>query len=156
MTSRRAGVEFLRWSLLALAGVGGGFALGEMAAGTRLRAGVDGPASYSHLSANPDAMVPSESTLIPCPECTDSYGVGARLRADHESRMSDEFRELGAIDVESSLPDDPADDYRYGGRFPDAAPSASDKPMQPEIAPPTVAASDQAPADTMTTSTAEQ
>lgn len=135
--------------MLTLIGVGGGFALGEMAAGTRLRAGVDGPASYSRLSANPDAMVQAaDVALIPCPGCADSYGVAARLRAERDHRMSDEFRELGVVDVDSALPDDPADDYRYGGRFPDPASSAAVSLVQSDTAPVALPASTEVPADT--------
>lgn len=135
--------------MLMFVGVGGGFALGEMAAGTRLRAGVDGPASYTRLSANPDAMVQAtDAGLIPCPGCADSYGVAARLRAQRDHRMSDEFRELGAVDVDSSLPDDPADDYRYGGRFPDPASSAAVSLAQRDTAPAAIPASTEVPADT--------
>ncbi len=142
--------------MLAFVGVGGGFALGEMAAGTRLRAGVDGPASYSHLSANPDAMVQSaEGTILPCPGCADSYGVAARLRAERDHRMSDEFRELGAVDVDSAVPDDPVDDYRYGGRFPDPESGAAGVAAQRDAAPSALPASANPPADTMVSSTAE-
>jgi len=101
--------------MLALAGVGGGMMLGEMVAGTRLGAGVDEPASYSHLSANPDALVPQGEGAAPCPDCADSYGVAMRLRAHRDDRMSDEFRELGAVDLDPPLPADAGDDYRYGG-----------------------------------------
>ena len=135
--------------MLMFVGVGGGFALGEMAAGTRLRAGVDGPASYTRLSANPDAMVQAtDAGLIPCPDCADSYGVAARLRAERDHRMSDEFRELGAVDVDSSLPDDPVDDYRYGGRFPDPASRAAVSLAQRDTAPAAIPASTEVPADT--------
>lgn len=111
--------------MLALAGVGGGMMLGEMVAGTRLGAGVDEPASYSHLSANPDALVPQGEGAAPCPDCADSYGVAMRLRAHRDDRMSDEFRELGAVDLDPPLPADAGDDYRYGGRFPDPEPRAA-------------------------------
>ena len=135
--------------MLILIGVGGGFALGEMAAGTRLRAGVDDPPSYSRLSANPDSMVQAtDPALVPCPGCADSYGVAARLRAEHDHRMSDEFRELGAVDVDSSPPDDLSDDYRYGGRFPDPESSAANSLAQRDTAPVAVPASDETPAST--------
>lgn len=125
--SRHTGARFFRWSVLALAGVGSGMMLGEMASGTRQRADVGGPASYSHLSANPDALVAQGDAAAPCPDCVDSYGVAARLRADREDRMSDGFRALGAVDVE--IPPEPIDDgYRYGGRFPDP-PSAGEPPV---------------------------
>ena len=95
--------------------------LGEMAVGTRLGDGARDSASYSRLSANPDALVPGGDAPSPaCPGCADSYGVAARLRAERDDRMSDEFRALGAVDAEHMLAPEPTDDgYRYGGRFPD-------------------------------------
>jgi len=123
--SRDAGVWLVRLSALALAGVTGGIMLGEMAAGTRLGNRADEPASYSHLSANPDALVPQGDGAAPCPGCANSYGVALRLRADRDDRMGDEFRELGAVDVDPPILADAADDYRYGGRFPDPEPGAA-------------------------------
>jgi hypothetical protein len=157
VASRRAGLEFFRWSMLAVAGVCGGMALGEMAAGTRLQAGGDGSASYAHLSANPDALVPPGDATNPCPGCADSYGVAARMRAERDSRMGDEFRELGAVDVDvdTSFPADPDDDYRYGGRFPDPASPSGDGLAQRDELPAVVPASDTAPADTPMISTVE-
>lgn len=119
--SRHRDVRLFRWSALALAGVVAGMLLGEMAAGTRLRSGDGEPASYSHLSANPDALVAQgDGGIVPCPGCADSYGVAVRLRANRNGRMSDEFRELGAVDVDPPKFADAGDDYRYGGRFPDS------------------------------------
>jgi hypothetical protein len=134
--SRHKGARLLRWSLLALAGAGGGIALGEMAAGSRLGRGPGEPASYSHLSANPGALIAQGDGAAPCPDCADSYGVAMRLRAHRDSRIDDdrmsaEFRELGAVDVDASPSYDGRDDYHYGGRFPDLeAPvtAASDGP----------------------------
>lgn len=124
--SRRTGARLFRWSALALAGITGGALLGEMAAGTRLGKEMAGPASYSHLSANPDALVAQGSGAAPCLDCADSYGVAARLRARRDDRINDDaFRELGAVDVDPPIMADAADDYRYGGRFPDAEPLAA-------------------------------
>ena len=120
--SRHRGVRLFRWSAVVFAGVGGGMLLGEMAVGTRLGGGIGEPATYSHLSANPDAAAPPAGGAAPCLDCRDSYGVAARLRADRESRMSDEFRKLGAVDVNPPAPGEPDDGYRYGGRFPDPPP----------------------------------
>ncbi|MBW8296875.1 hypothetical protein [Sphingopyxis sp.] len=120
--SRHSGVRLFRWSALALAGVTSGMLLGEMAAGQRLGGGTGEPATYSHLSANPDAAAPPAGGAAPCLDCRDSYGVAARLRADRESRMSDEFRELGAVDVDPPESGELDDGYRYGGRFPDQPP----------------------------------
>ncbi len=120
--SRHSGVRLFRWSALALVGVTGGMLLGEMAVGSRLSSEMGEPATYSHLSANPDAAAPPAGGAAPCLDCRDSYGVAARLRADHDSRMSDEFRELGAVDVDPPASGEPDEGYRYGGRFPDPPP----------------------------------
>ena len=117
--SRHRGVRLFRWSLFALAGVTAGALLGETVVGTKWGGRGDEPASYSHLSANPDAAVPPPGGAAPCLDCRDSYGVAARLRAYREGRMSDEFRELGAVDVDAPTASEPDDGYRYGGRFPD-------------------------------------
>ena len=135
--SRNGGERLLRWSALALVGVAGGMMLGEMAVGTR-SAGRDGePASYAHLSANPGALVPQGDGAAPCPDCADSYGVAARLRADRDDRMSDEFRELGAVDIDPPLRPDAGDDYRYGGRFPDPEPRTAATSEEPHAIVPT-------------------
>jgi hypothetical protein len=124
--SRGTSARLFRWSALLLAGVTGGAFLGEMAAGTRLGRETGEPASYSHLSANPDALAPQGSGAVPCLDCADSYGVAMRLRAHRDEMMSDDaFRELGAVDVDPPILADAADDYRYGGRFPDPEPAAA-------------------------------
>ena len=130
VVSRHRGARLLRWSLLALAGAAGGIALGDMAAGSRLGRGPGEPASYSRLSANPGALTAQGEGAVPCPDCADSYGVAMRLRAHRDSRMSDEFRELGAVEPDAPPSYDLRDDYRYGGRFPDPEPvaAASDGP----------------------------
>ncbi|GGJ62610.1 hypothetical protein CDQ92_11930 [Sphingopyxis bauzanensis] len=115
-------MRLFRWSALALVGVTGGMLLGEMTVGTKSGSGIAEPATYSHLSTNPDAAAPPVGGAAPCLDCRDSYGVAARLRADRESRMSDEFRELGAVDLDPPAPSEPDDGYRYGGRFPDPPP----------------------------------
>ena len=138
--SRYTGTRLFRWSILAAAGVAGGMLLGNMAAETRLGGSAGEPASYSRLSANPDALVQLGNSAAPCLGCADSYGAALRLRAHHDGRaddrmsdefdgraddrMSDEFRELGAVDVDPPAPVEPADDYRYGGRFPDPQPDS--------------------------------
>ena len=134
VASRHNGVRLFRWSALAFAGVTGGMLLGEMAAGTRLGSGIGGPASYAHLSANPDALAPQgDGRAAPCSGCADSYGVAMRLRAHRDDRMSAEFRELGAIDNDPPMPADAGDDYRYGGRFPDPEPGAAATSEDPHI-----------------------
>ena len=122
VASRHRGVRLFRWSALALAGVAGGMLLGEMTVGTRSGSGIGEPATYSHLSANPDAAAPPVGGAAPCLDCRDSYGVAARLRADRESRMSDEFRDLGTVDLDPPASGEPDEGYRYGGRFPDPPP----------------------------------
>jgi hypothetical protein len=120
--SRNVGIRLFRWSALALVGAMGGMMLGEMAVGKRLVGQAGEHASYSHLSANPGALMPQGDGAAPCVDCADSYGVALRLRAHRDDRMSDEFRELGAVDIEPPLRADARDDYRYGGRFPDPEP----------------------------------
>lgn len=120
--NRRGGKRFARWSIVALAGTVGGIILGNIAAGPLADERAAATASFSRLSANPDAQSAPGEGAAPCLDCPDSYGVGARMRADRDQRMSDEFRELGAVDVDPPPPADPVDDYRYGGRFPDPEP----------------------------------
>ena len=125
--SRRGGELLIRVLLLTLAGMLAGMLLGEESAEPLATArGGDDPSSYAQYSANPDARVPQGATAAPCFDCPDSYGVAARLRAEREARMAGAFRELGAVDLDAPLPDEPArkpadDGYRYGGRFPDPA-----------------------------------
>jgi hypothetical protein len=144
--SRHIGARLLRWSLLALAGAAGGIALGDMAAGSRLARGPGEPASYSHLTANPGALTARGGNAAPCPDCADSYGVAMRLRASRDDRMSDEFRELGAVEADSSPSYDVRDDYRYGGRFPDPEPSVAAASSGPQII---TRAGENAPVDEM-------
>lgn len=131
--SRDVSLRLFRWSMLALAGVVGGMMLGNMVAGSSAQRGAGEPASYSRLSANPDALVSQVENTAPCLGCADSYGVAVRLRAEREDRMSDEFRELGAVDDSPPYHDDLADDYRFGGRFPDPAlePMTDQEPTKP-------------------------
>ncbi|OHD06909.1 hypothetical protein [Sphingopyxis sp. RIFCSPHIGHO2_12_FULL_65_19] len=131
--NRRERAWLLRWSLLAFVGIIGGIWLGEMAAGSRPRGGSSDVASFSRLSANPDALVAESDGTDPCLDCADSYGVAMRLRANSDDRMSDEFRALGEIKTDEPTPADPQDDYRYGGRFPDREPQ-----MAPTIGAPDV------------------
>lgn len=130
-------MRLFRWSLIALAGAIGGMVLGEMAIEPNRGGTIAEPATYSHLSANPRALPPaSDGGAVPCPDCLDSYGVAARLRADREDRMSEPFRALGEVDPDPAPPDDTGDAYRFGGRFPDPDPEppamARSKEMKPE------------------------
>lgn len=110
-----------RWLLLALAGIILGLALGRLATGSSRPGPLTESIPFSSLSANPDAAVPPTSRAEPCRGCPDSYGVAARMRASREKRMTQEFRELGYVEVDVSAPEE-ADGYRYGGRFPDSGP----------------------------------
>lgn len=145
------GVRLFRWSAMMLAGVTGGMILGEMAVGTRLGGGAVEPASYSHLSANPDALAP-QNGAVPCPDCADSYGVAIRMRAHRDDRMSDEFRELGAVNTDPPMLADAGDDYRYGGRFPDPEPVAAATNEDPRTVKP---ADDSSPANIVIPTPAE-
>lgn len=125
--NRRERARLLRWSLLALVGIAGGILLGEMAAGSRPHGGSGDSASFSRLSANPDALVEESDETDPCLDCADSYGVAMRLRAHSDGRMRDDrmsgaFRALGEVKTDGEKPTEPQDDYRYGGRFPDPEP----------------------------------
>jgi hypothetical protein len=133
--------------MLAVVGIVGGMMLGELAVGNRTNRLADEPPSYSSLSANPDALVPQGKAAPPCPDCADSYGVAVRLRAQRDERMSSEFRELGAVDVDPPLPADPSDDYRFGGRFPDPEPVNQRAGQQIEKTPAIALAGDVAPTD---------
>jgi hypothetical protein len=121
-TSRNNGARLVRVLILALIGAAAGIMLGELVVGTRTRGLADAAPSFSSLSANPDAAVPQGEGAPACTDCIDSYGVAARLRARRDGQ-DDAFRELGAVDVDRPSPVQTADDdYRYGGRFPDAQP----------------------------------
>ena len=106
---------------LAVAGLAAGSALGMLVVGGGLSGGVAEGPSFADLSANPDALVADGGvSTAPCLDCADSYGVGGRLRAEHDRRMSEPFRKLGAVDMDTPMPTEGADDdYQYGGRFPD-------------------------------------
>lgn len=146
---RYTGPRAARWLGLLLAAIAGGMILGDMAVGTRHSTGTAAPASYSHLSANPGALVADGEGAAPCPDCADSYGVAARLRANREDRMSDDFRALGAVDAATVLPPEPVDDgYRYGGRFPDPPPVGENPVAARDAA---MEAPDGAPADGVAT-----
>ncbi|WP_327467121.1 hypothetical protein [Sphingopyxis sp.] len=121
-----AAARIFRWLLLLIAGAGVGMLLGELAVGSRTGAYSGEVPSFSRLSSNPDAMVAQGEGAPPCLDCADSYGVGIRMRAARGDRMSDEFRELGAVELDPPAPADIDDGYRYGGRFPDPEPPAKD------------------------------
>ncbi|MBB6424832.1 hypothetical protein [Sphingopyxis sp. JAI128] len=117
----------IRWPLLLLAGIGAGLLLGEFSAGQRTVTHSDGIASFSRLSANPDAMVAQGEGAPSCLDCPDSHRAGLRVRGSRDDRMSSEFRELGAVELDPPAPADTDDGYRYGGRFPDPDPPAREE-----------------------------
>lgn len=129
VSSRDRGHRLVRWLLLIVAGLGGGLLLGEMAAENLHSVAARVGAPYSGLSANPEASRPAALSQDACLNCPDSYGAAARMRADRDARMDDAFRELGAVDAGASPFHESADEYRYGGRYPDPAPSASEAAM---------------------------
>lgn len=112
------------WLALAFAGIVGGMVVGELAAGDRPglqnRGAVEG-GGFARLSANPGALTADPTASPPCRDCADSYGVAAQLRAQRTERANGSFRDPAAVDLDAPL-SEPADDYRYGGRFPDIAP----------------------------------
>ena len=126
--------------MLALAGTGGGILLGLAVVGESFRRSTDDNVSFAGFSANPDALVIERAEALPCPDCADSYGVAARLNAGRAHRMSDAFRELGRVEGGVISSPEPADDYRYGGRFPDPEPEPEPRPLPRlavPVAPPT-------------------
>lgn len=152
--SRQAGLHRLLWWLaLGGAGIGGGVFLGSMVVGTGLRDIFDRDTSYARLSANPNALASDTIEQSPCHDCADSYGAAARLRAIPDERGDDDgFRQMDAIEIEYPRPDEPSDDYRYGGQFPDIEPPAETVEPASDIAveapEPPAAANDPPPPDT--------
>ncbi|WP_432770773.1 MAG: hypothetical protein HEQ22_08605 [Sphingopyxis sp.] len=136
--------RLLGWLGLAAAGVAAGIALGAVAVGDGIGGkAAEGIASYAGLSGNPDAR--SVDIVPPCLDCPgihgpDSFGVGARLRAARDTRMEDDFRELGAVEIDYGYEPEVADDYDYGGRFAEPAPvvvaaRSESAPASPPVAP---------------------
>ena len=112
--------------MVGIGGLAAGALLAFIVIGRGLSGKSSGSVSFSDLSANPKAAMANAASPPPCLDCADSYGVGARLRAERESRLSDPFRRLGEVDETVPVPPPPedADDgYRYGGRFPDPRPA---------------------------------
>ena len=129
ISSRDRGRRLLRWLLLVVAGLGSGMLLGETTTQNLRGVTTGNGASYSGLSANPDASRPVAIPQDTCLDCPDNYGVATRMRAARNTRMDDAFRELGAVDTAMSPVRETIDEYRYGGRFPDTDISASEAPM---------------------------
>ncbi|WP_077148223.1 hypothetical protein [Sphingopyxis sp. KK2] len=117
MADKGASLRALGW--LGIAGIGavGGLLLGQMATGG-MGADAASTASYAELTGNPEALGVDSEAVDPCYDCADRHGYGSTLQSKfaREGRMADEFRELGAVAIDYAA-DEPADDYRYGGRF---------------------------------------
>lgn len=123
-TTRKIEGTLLRATLLVGIGVLAGALLGNMAAGKRLASPAESSASFTALSANPDAAAAPTTDDEPCHGCPDSYGVAARLRAERERRADEAFRAPDAMEPDVDAPDAEGD-YRYGGGFPDLPSRAS-------------------------------
>jgi hypothetical protein len=119
MTDKGALQKSLLWLAIAGTGVVGGLLLGQLAIGG-LGSDEGGMASYAELTGNPNALAVESQAVEPCYDCADGsgYGTAMQSRFAREGRMADEFRELGAVEIDYAS--EPTDDYRYGGRFDDA------------------------------------
>ena len=118
MTDKGARLRALGWLGVAGFGAISGIALGNLAIGDAGKQ-ADDVSSYAEFTGNPDATRVESLPVEPCYGCADSYGVSMRLKSAREDRMGGEFRELGAVAIDYAS--EPADDYRYGGRFDDPA-----------------------------------
>lgn len=123
--------------ILGLMGAAGGALIGLVVLDEQPRSGGTAAGSFADLSANPDALATDEISAEPCPGCTDSYAVAARLRAAREQAMEEPFRELGAVDIEALGESEAGgnDEYRYGGRLPDPEEAPAFPPMVTPVAP---------------------
>jgi len=131
--SRDAGFTRLLLGLtLCGAGIAGGILLGGLAVGTGLGDRLERETSYADLSGNPAAPATDSLPELTCLDCADGYGVAARLRTIRDARSDRAFRALGAVEIEYAPTSGQADDYRYGGRFPD--PERAEIADQPPIA----------------------
>lgn len=139
--SRKPGPpRWFGWLMLGIAGLIGGWLLGELVAGGRLGHADGSKPSYADLSANPNAMPADTGSLVDCFDCTGNYGAASRLRASREVRGDEAFRELGAVELDTRYAE-PSDEYRYGGAFPEPEPGPDLKlslpvdmaPATPEI-----------------------
>lgn len=119
MTDKGDTRKALLWLAIAGTGVVGGLLLGHIATGG-MGSDDGGVASYAELSGNPDALAVESHAVDPCYDCADGsgYGTGVQSRFAREGRMTEEFRGLGAVEIDYAP--EPNDDYTYGGRFADA------------------------------------
>ncbi len=116
MTGKGERRKALGWLGVVGFGAIGGIALGNLTIGD-VGEPADRARSYAEFTGNPDATRVESLPVEPCYGCADSYGVSMRLKSTREDRMDSEFRELGAVAIDYGA--EPADDYRYGGRFDD-------------------------------------
>ncbi|ALJ13261.1 hypothetical protein [Sphingopyxis macrogoltabida] len=107
--------------------MGGGILLGSLAVGSGLHSQSEREASYAALSANPNAAAADGIAAQDCLDCPGSYGAAVRLRAIHEVRIDESFRKLGEVETDYPPIHEPADDYVYGGRFPDPEPEMASR-----------------------------
>lgn len=116
MADKGATLRSLGWLGLAGVGVLGGLLLGQVAIGG-LSDDSASPASYAEVTGNPDALSVDAKPVEPCFGCTGGYGHGSAMQAKfaRDDRMDAAYRELGAVEIDYAS--EPADDYRYGGRF---------------------------------------
>lgn len=117
----------MRWVGAGLIGIVGGLLLGQITVGSDADLSPDSSVSYAAASGNPDALTVDSHIPTPCYGCDDGYAVAARLDALRGERMGDEFRELGAVDVDTAA--QPDSDYHYGGRFPDPESTETAEPV---------------------------
>lgn len=111
----------LQWLVLGALGTLGGLGLGAMTVGDEVGGRGGSDRSYSLLSGNPASLSVDSHPIAPCDFCADSYGVAARLAADDDADAMDaSFRELGTVAFDPAADQASNDDYRFGGRFPDA------------------------------------
>lgn len=131
--SRDRGRRLLWWLALVVIGCIGGMFLGNMVVENRAEYMKSAGSSYARFSANPGAPNETAQPSLPCLDCPDSYGIAAQMRAAPDASMGGESPGFGAfhssdaadsIDAHTPPASEPADDYRYGGRFPDPAPLA--------------------------------
>lgn len=109
-------VGAVRWLGIGAAGLFGGALLGGFTVGDSLHPAIERDFSFAEYSGNPDALTVDYIPVEPCYSCADSYRVSERLNAARMERTDGAFRQLGAIAVDHSSPDD---GYRYGGNFED-------------------------------------
>lgn len=92
-------------------------------------------APYAELSGNPDALSIDSHPVAPCENCADSYGSARYATEQHAPSDDNVYRDLGRVVIDYSQSEAPADDYRYGGRFPDRSSPQSADPADYSMVP---------------------